>query len=489
MAAVEPNRSKFALTIGLFIGVTLPLAIFLTLSLTILGLDKYHYILAGGKRFATFPNLESYLGISVAYLVLVLLHLFWVIGSEQPYLFTKFSSVLKVSSCFLLLALIAYPLGNDVYLYLHFGLMNLNGVDPFLTPAGSFLSPLSPFVDWKQTSTYGPISQFLFTVSAMSVAIHPILALYFFKVICLVVHIFNGFLVWKILPQRHQGKLAIAYLLCPVLLVEQVASAHVDVFVCTSILLTALCLFTQRYATAFLTLWGGFLAKTIPVIWMPLLVLFLLRQQRWRQLALGIGISGAIAIGLSLTVLPGLASWRSLLNPGVVGQYQSSIPALIRAGFETLPYFVPTAPPASAYKYWLLDFARYLLGVFVGFYIWTCLRMFRRNYTAAHLLEDMGWVTLVLMLYATSWLMPWYVSILYAIAVVVPQARLLGLTTLSFGVSSSAMYLLQGDAGLRSLCAIGLPSLILIAGVGWRRSWRQVRKNEDKGKAVKRQNE
>lgn len=469
MAAIAPTHSKRALLYGLLLGLTVPLAVYLTVSLTILGLEKYHYILAGGKKFATFPNQDSFLSISLAYLALVVLHFFWVIGSDRPYAMAKFSQVLKRCSLFLLLAWIAYPLGNDVYLYLHVGWMNLFQTDPFTTPAGDFLSPLTPFVDWKQTSTYGPFSQLVFTLSAIAGFLHPIMAVYVFKTLCLGLHILNGYLVWKILPAAQRGKLAIAYLLAPVLLVEQVASAHVDVFVNTSILLTALCVFSRRYATAFLALWGGFLAKTIPILWMPLLALYLLRTQRWKQLILGLLLSGAIATLLTLTVLPGLPAWRSLFNPGVTGQFQSSLHALIRAGLETLPYFRPNAPPPSIYKYWLLDLSRYTLMAFIGFYLFTCLRMFRRHYKATHLLADMGWVTLVLMLYATAWLMPWYVSILYAIAVTIPQSRLLGLTVLTFGISSSAMYVLQGDAGLRSLCAVGLPTIVLLMGALFQR--------------------
>jgi len=464
LTASELPPSKHRLPIRVLLGVALLLAAYLAVSMTILGLDKYFYILAGGKRFATFPNFASFVTISVTYVVLVALHFGWVVGSERPYPFASYGRVLQASWVFLLLAFLAFPLGNDVYLYLHVGLMNLHGVDPFLTPAGDFLSPLTPFVDWKQTSTYGPISQLLFTSAASLVPLHPILAVYGFKVICLFTHGLNGFLVWRVVPTPLRGKLTIAYLLCPVLLVEQVASAHVDVFVNTSILLTVICLFSRRYATAFLALWGGFLAKTIPIIWMPMLALFLIRHRRWKQLALGLLASGAIVTLLSITVLTSVEAWRSLLNPGVTGQFQSSIHALIRAGFETLPFFVLNAPPPGAYKYWLLDLSRYTLGLFFMVYAWTCLRMFRRHYAATKLIADMGWVTIVLMLYATAWLMPWYVSILYAIAVVIPQASLLGLTTLMFGLSSSAMYLLQGDAGLRSLCAVGLPTLVLIVG-------------------------
>ncbi len=429
-----PSPPKVTIGAAAFIGIALPLALYLSGALTILGIEKFHYVLAGGKRFATFPNLASHLGISLSYLALVLLHVVWFLGTPaSAYSYPKFSSLLQRAGIFLVLAFVAYPLGNDIYLYLHSGLMNLSAIDPFTLQAGAFTSELSPFVDWKQTSTYGPISQRLFTAAAVLVTLHPVLAIYGFKVFCLLAHILNGLLVWKILPPNMRGKVAIAYLLAPVLLMEQVGSAHVDVFVSTSILLTALCLFKGLYSRAFLAIWGGFLTKTIPVIWLPLLLCFLVRKRRWVNLLLGLLASIAIAIGLWKTVLPNLASWSSLLNPGVVGQYQSSLPALLRAGLETFKALDPAAPSPAAQKYWLLQFS--------AFYAWVVLQIFRRPaYSAMTLLEDMGWVALVLMLYATSWLMPWYVSILYAIAAVLPSARLFGLTVLMFGVSSSAMY-------------------------------------------------
>ena len=458
---LPPTKSPVAPSLAL--GLALPLAVYLALSLTILGFTKYFYILAGGKKFATFPNSATWLGISLTYLALVILHALWVVISPRSRMVPNFSTVIRHSLFFLLLALIAYPLGNDVYLYLHAGLMNRLGLDPFTTPAGEFLSPLTPFVDWKQTSTYGPLSQILFSFAAIALPIHPIAAIYLLKLLCLGLHILNGWLVWKTVPPLYRGKAAIAYLLCPVLLMEQVASVHVDILVNTSVLLTALCLARQRYALAFPALWGGFLAKTIPLIWLPLFGLFLIRQQRWKSLLAGMGLSAAIAIVLTLTVLPTPAAWYSLLNPGVTGQMQSSLPALVRAGWETLPFFYADAPIPSEYRPWLADLTRYLLGVFALFYGFTCWRMFRRPYTMNHLLEDMGWVTLVLMLYGTAWLMPWYVSVLYAIAAVLPRAHRFRNVTLMFGISSSAMYVFQGNAGLQSLCAVGLPTLVLIA--------------------------
>jgi alpha-1,6-mannosyltransferase len=450
---------------GVFIGLALPLTLYLSSGLVVLGLDKFHYILAGGKKFATFPDFPNHLGLSLTYLVLVLIHLLWFLGTQPSYKCPHFSQALQQCAIFLGLAFLAYPLGNDVYLYLHFGLMNLSHVDPFTTDAGAFISGLSPFVDWKQTSTYGPISQLLFTIAAATIQFHPLIAVYAFKAICLAVHIFNGYLIWQTLPINQREKIAIAYLLCPVLLMEQVGSAHVDVFVCTGILLLAICFIKGHYARAFLPLWGGFLAKTLPVIWMPMLICFLIRKGRWLKLLLGLLASLSIAITLSQTILFTVDAWRSLFNPGVTGQYQSSIHALLRAWMETLKSFIPEAPSSSQQKYLLLALSRYTLIGFSLFYCWILWQLFCKPiYSASKFLEDIGWVTLTLMVFATSWVMPWYVSSLYAIAAILPNARLFGLTVLMFGVSSSAMYWLQGDSGLRSLVSVGIPALTLLFG-------------------------
>jgi alpha-1,6-mannosyltransferase len=480
---VRNQASQTPISAGILASIAIPLAVYLCIALTRLGIDKFYYIAAGGKRFATFPNDMSYWGVSVSYLALVLLHLVWVLGAPDRDRFLPFSVILRRCGVFLLLAWVAYPLGNDVYLYLHVGLMNLARVDPFLVPAGAFISEFTPFVDWKQTSTYGPVSQLLFLLAALLVRWHPLLAVYGLKLVCLLTHCVNGYWVWRMAPVMQRDRWAIAYLLCPLLLVEQVASAHVDVFVCTSALLMAACLFSQRYGTAVLAIWGGFLTKTIPIIWLPMLFAFLLRQRRWRQIGVGVLVSGTMVAVLGLLVLRTPEAWLSLLNPGVAGQYQSSLVAMVRALLETLPYFRADAAGPGDYRNGLLWLSRGLLLAYGVFYGLMLLRLLLKRISAERLLEDMGWVTLILMLYATSWLMPWYVSLPLAIAAALPTARIFGITVLLFSLSSAAMYWLQGDAGLRSLVAVGLPTLGLWGMAKWRMAkWATERKqNPAKG--------
>lgn len=454
------------------------------MALTVLGFDKFHYVLAGGKKFATFPNWQSQWAIGFSYLVVTLLYLVWFFYADKQPL-PRFFNLLQRAAVFLLLAFIAYPLGDDIYLYLHSGLMNLSAVNPFLTRAKVFTTELSPFVDWGQTSTYGPLSQLLFTTVATLVPVHPFVAIYAYKSVCLGLHILNGYLIWRLLPSAERGitergiaergiteqgiaersTIALAYLLHPLLLMEQVGSGHVDLLVSTSAIVAIGSLTVQRYVSTFVALWGGLLAKTLPLLWMPLVGIFLLRQKRWWQLAGAIALSLALIVALWLTHLPNLYAWQSLLNPGVVGQYQSSLPALLKAWlnvFRILALTTLTLPQINDVLLWVSHYA--LIG-FLSFYSWLALRGYtRQHYTELNLIEAIGWTTLTLLLFATPWLMPWYASVLLAIAALIPQSQRFGLTVLAFAFSSSAQYLLQGHTSLKSIVAIGLPTFILLAG-------------------------
>ncbi|BAS55040.1 hypothetical protein NIES2135_56920 [Leptolyngbya boryana NIES-2135] len=448
--------------------IALILTTFLSVVLLSLGIDKFYYVLAGGRKFATFPDLKTQLAIGGSYLALSIIYLIWLanlLSTSWIHSTWSFRQILIRTSAFWMLAFIAYPLGNDTYLYLHSGLMNLNGANPYLIRAGAYVTELSPYVDWAQTSTYGLISQAVFTFSAVFVTMSPIVALYIFKLICLLLHLLNGYLIWRWLPIPERGRITIAYLLHPLLLMEQVSSAHVDIFVSTSIVLFAVSYARQQYWMAFVALWGGFLSKTLPIIWTPWVAVTLLRQGHWRWLLGMIVASGAIVTGLVFTVMPNLAAWQSILNPGVSGQYQSSLMAIAKFFLDLVRIFHPDRLDLTQQRVILALLSNLTLAGFFGFYGWQLHRSDKRwNNTPQMLLEDMGWTTLVLMLLATSWLMPWYCSILITFAALIPKARLFGLTTLAFGLASSAQYLLGMNSSLKSVVSIGIPILTLIIG-------------------------
>ena len=198
---------------------------------------------------------------------------------------------------------------------------------------------------------------------------------------------------------------------------------------------------------------------------MPLVALFLIKQRQWKLLLDTTLTSLGLILVLSASELPGLEAWGSLLNPGVSGQFQASLPTIARFGLDLTRIFVPGSIGMSQQQTILLLMTRLALLGFAGFYAVTLWRSYRqRNYLQPDLIEDIGWVTLVLLLFATPWLMPWYASIGLTIAALIPQARLFGLTSLAFGLSSSAQYLLQGHNSLKALVAIGIPLLVLLIG-------------------------
>ncbi|MBD2019009.1 hypothetical protein H6F43_02255, partial [Leptolyngbya sp. FACHB-36] len=140
------------------------------------------------------------------------------------------------------------------------------------------------------------------------------------------------------------------------------------------------------------------------------------------------------------------------------GQTQSSLHALVKFGLELMRIFHPGSLTLGQQKLLLIKFSQYTLVGFAGFYGWLLWRGIRKkDYAHTDLIEDMGWVTLVLLLFATPWLMPWYASVLITIAALIPRAQLFGLTSLMFGLSSSAQYALHGHDALKGLVAIGIP--------------------------------
>jgi alpha-1,6-mannosyltransferase len=314
--------------------------------------------------------------------------------------------------------------------------MGLRGANPYVISASKVSTMLDPFLYWLQTSTYGPISEVTFVISALFIKFSPILAIYVFKAFCLLAHILNAYLIWRILlfsPHRHI--LTAAYLFSPFLLIAHIADAHVDVFLCTSIIVLLGCLHRQFYLGAVLALIAGFLTKTLPVIWFPLVFLFLIRQRRWKTVAVAVVMSGAIFLLLSQTLFPNLAAWKSLLNPGVSGMTARSLHHLVNLfwGLVTHSRLIQQVGLVQ-------QLSRISLAIFALFYAWKLARLyFKRNYSEVDLVPDLGWVTLFLLLGATPWLMSWYPSILLPIGILSINAPIFTLVSFVFPLTAGAV--------------------------------------------------
>ena len=204
-------------------------------------------------------------------------------------------------------------------MYLHYGAMSIHKINRYLNSSDSFVFNLSPFLHWRQTCTYGPVSLFFFSVSALAVPISPLVGVYLFKIICLCVHTLNAYLIWRLLKNsENRSLITMAYLVNPMLLNQQIVNAHLDVLLANTLIVLIGCLYSGHYVCGILAIWVGFLVKTLPIIWLPLVFAFLFNPCRWRDLAAGFLLSLLRITVITYTSLPTVAAWKSLLNHRVV---------------------------------------------------------------------------------------------------------------------------------------------------------------------------
>ncbi|MBD1815351.1 hypothetical protein NDA07_13595 [Microcoleus vaginatus DQ-U2] len=441
-------------------------SIIFCIAMTSMGISKYYSVLQGGDNYNDFPTSGFSLIrvlINGSYLIATVTYIIWLIKKKTTS--SSFLDICKYAIPFLALALIAYPYSSDIYLYLHYGAMSLHKINPYLNSSDSFVSNLSPFLHWGQTSTYGPVSLFFFALSALGGSISPLLGVYIFKIICVLVHALNAYLIWRLLTNaENRNLITMAYLVNPMLLNEQIANAHLDVLLANTLIVLIGCIYYQRYVFAILAIWVGFLVKTLPIIWFPLVFAFLCKQRRWRDLAASVLLSLLIIAVITYTFMPTVSAWRSLLNPGTAG-------ATARSFHHAINLFMNFWPNVSVETresiLSLLKYFAYLSWIF--YYARTLIKsLFRKKDSEINLVLDMGWTTLTLFLFATPWLMPWYPSILLPIAALSINSPHFVLTSLTFSVSPSII--LGAGSGttvislVTSFVSVVPPTALLIFG-------------------------
>ena len=374
--------------------------------------------------------------VGIEYRCLIIIYIVWlIINKKRNISDISFIKILKNSSFFLLIAFISYPITTDVNLYVHYGLMDLNGINPFINAASTFTSKLSPFLIWKQTSTYGPISQLFFMFSAIFVAITPILGIYIFKLICLLFHILNSYLIWQQLKiSPHKIKITIAYLVNPFLLYSQVTNAHIDILISTVLIILIICLKNHNYIAAIVTAWIGFLIKTLPIIWLPLIFVYLIKQQHWRILFNGICISLGIIVATCITALPTVDAWKSLLNPGVGEIVGDSLYALVKGLLNLKILNFSLSLQHTLYSI----FKPIIFSIFVVSYLIILVKPYwKKNYSETNLSIHLGWVTLILFMFAAPWYCSWYSSVLLAVVALNIYSKRFAITSIAFCIISS----------------------------------------------------
>ena len=459
------------------------LAFVLSLELIWQGFEFVNFILDPSQTPSRQPSdfYAGYVRRGLQYIGIIAIYTYWFLRSDpqgskiqdspepEANETRSFPALVKPVWVFFALAFVSFPVTTDIYSYLHFGWMSWMGVNPYLTPASKFISPISPFLVWGQTSTYGPIANVLFMAGAAFTPIAVVLGVYALKTIFLLLHLTSGYLIWRHLkPLEHSKKITIAYLLNPLLLYEFIAEGHIDVLVSLFCIGFIILLRHKRYAAALLAIVAGFFSKTLPIVWLPMACVFLVRQKRWKALAIAIFITATLCILFSLTIFPNAQAWLSIVNPGVAYQTAGSFHNILDVSVNALYNLTQIAflrPGRIVLGFKLITY----LG-FIIYYAWRCLQIYRqRSYDREDLIVEIGWATLLLFLFATPWYQPWYASILLTITALNVKSRLLISASFLYALCSTCSYHLlayKSDNVLLLIvsCITVIPTTLLLIG-------------------------
>jgi alpha-1,6-mannosyltransferase len=420
----------------------------------------------------------QYVAMGVAYLTCLASYGWWQLSRWRSGAAQDGSPRLVLAGA-LALSIISFPTTSDIYTYLQAGVMALDGRSPYLVPLGAVKTAISPFNGWGQTSTYGPIALGLFATLGRFVGTGPwgiTVAVYAYKLLCACLHLTNGWFLRRALSRAgnpHADGLAVAYLLCPPLLLEHVAQGHIDVLLCLFVIWLADAVAAGRLVSGAVALIAGALTKTLPIIWAPLLLVEVLRRGQLRKLVPMIAVALVAAAIATKLALHGVAAWKSLLNPGVAWQSAGSLHDLAEAIVGWLQGTLPRAITRSRVHVLLR------LGSLAAFALFCAVLLWRRRRATAPLagVADMGWILLVLFLFATPWYQPWYATALAPLVALTwdsseRYARTFARVGGAYIFSSGAYYLLAIPGGppltffMVSLLTVTPPLVVLARQLG-----------------------
>jgi hypothetical protein len=176
---------------------------------------------------------------------------------------------------------------------------------------------------------------------------------------------------------------------------------------------------------------------------------------------------------VSSLALPSLAAWKSLLNSAVAGLTARSLHHVINLSLSSFWTVDPQVRQSI-----LLKITQTSYVGFCAYYAWVLLKpYFQPTYSEEHLIVDIGWTTFVLFLLATPWLMPWYSSVLWAIALLSINTPGFLLVSLAFCLSPGIIYGTGSGLGaismLTALLTLAPPiAMMLLLEQPFIRPWR-----------------
>lgn len=258
--------------------------------------------------------------------------------------------------------------------------------------------------DWKDaTVVYGPVWQLVCKIVAFLSFGNIDIGLLVFKIINVIIHLFNCYLIWKITNKKI---FPIIYGLNPFILIEGISSVHNDIFVVMFILLAIYFVKNKKKilpSVIFLSISAGI--KYFPIILLPFIIIYHFREEKPRKRFLECIKYGIIF--LVVLVIPYLIYVRDInVIAGIFTQQEKlakSIYILISEYFNKPENIIKITK-------------RTLLGTFAIIYFFTCLIILnKKDIKFKNMMEKANCFLIPFIFLLITNFQPWYVMWLFPI--------------------------------------------------------------------------
>lgn len=263
----------------------IPTIIYLIKNKAILGFNTYY-------NFFINPNFNKIISTTLYIAIIITIFILYLIILKKKDIFKNIKQVLTfVAIISIIIAIILPSTSSDVFYYM--GVGELDGVyhqNPYYVTMREYYDANKEEIDdevltqgvntyWSWTTVvYGPIAQLIFKISSLLSFKNVALCLAIYKMINIIVHLTNSYLIYKITGKK---LFAILYGLNPFILIESMANVHNDIIVVLFVLVSLYFLLKKKnlvLSVMFLAIATGI--KYFTLLLLPFIILYYYKDEK-----------------------------------------------------------------------------------------------------------------------------------------------------------------------------------------------------------------